>query len=112
MEEKAFTWVEVETVQAGYLLQVTSELVARLNDRLQKSDQTRTCWTRSSPKKKKLTWKLFKEEMFGRAKNDDQEPCFDNLEEIDSSGEEDEVAIANIETKPNKLSKKAGAYLL
>ena len=112
MEEKTFTWVEVETVQAGYLLQVTSELVARLNDRLQKAEQPRPCWIRSSPKKKKLTWKLFKEEMFGRAKNEDQEPHFDNLEEIDSSGEEDEVDIAHMETKPNKLSKKAEAYQL
>ena len=111
MEEKAFTWIEFETVQAAYLLQVTGEFVGRLNERLQNAEQKRSDWAQSSPPKRKLTWKLFKQEMFGSRRNEDPEPTFDNLEDIDSSEEEGEVAVVNRALKPLRLSKTAGAYL-
>ena len=112
MEEKAFTWIEIETIQARYLLQVTSELVGRLNDRLQNADQKRSRCARRSPQKKKLTWELFKQEVFGGAKNEDPEPSFANLEDIPSSEEENEIAVVHSQTKSAKLSKKAEAYQL
>ena len=113
MEEKAFTWIEIETVQARYLLQVTSELVGRLNDRLQKADQKQSRCVRRSPKKKKLTWELFKQEVFGSSKNENPElPSFDNLEDIPSSEEENEISIVHSQKKSVKLSKKAETYQL
>ena len=112
MEEKAFTWIEVETTQAAYLLQVTTELVGRLNDRLQKAEERRPRRVQSSPPKTKLTWKLFKEEVFGSAKNKDLQSSFDNLEDIESSDEEDEEGASNQGAKPLKLNKKATVYLL
>lgn len=111
MEEKAFTWIEVETVQAPYLLQVTSELVGKLNDRLQKVNQNRSDWAEKSGPRKKLTWSLFKREMFGGNKDVNQEPSFYNIEDAESSSDENEADKDKPQAMPLRLSKKAGAYL-
>ena len=111
MEEKAFTWIEFETEQAGYLLQVTGELVARLNDRLQ-ADCNKSEWTPISRPRKKLTWSLFKREIFGGGREASQEESvLDNLEDMESSGEDEDGASLQRESKPLRLGKKASGYL-
>ena len=113
MEEKAFTWIEVETNQVAYLLQVTCELVERMKTRIQRAEFKKPAWALNSTTKKKLSWKMFKKEVFGIGEDPEPQPVFDNLaEETSSSDEHDDYDVAGPSQKSSRLNRSAGAYLV
>ena len=112
MEEKAFTWIEVETNQVAYLLQVTCELVERMKTRIQKAEFKKPAWALNSTTKKKLTWKMFKKEVFGIGEEPEPQPIFDNLAEEASSSDDDYYDVAGPSQKSPRLKRSAGAYLV
>ena len=103
MEQKAFTWIEIETVQAPYLLQVTSELIAKLKTEVQKPEFKKPAWATNPCRQNRFTWNLFKKEMFGSREGEEEEvqPKFDDLEDEASSSEDEGMEIA-----ANKTEKK------
>eukprot|EP00794_Sanderia_malayensis_P007179 gene7179-7985_t len=105
MEQKAFTWIELETFQAPYLLQVTSEFIAMLKLRVQKPEFKKPAWATKQKRQNRLSWTLFKEEMFGsrRDKDEPELELFDFENGCSSSSEEDDCSMAAI----NPCSQKA-----
>ena len=99
MDDKAFTWVEFDTVQAPYLLQVTSELIEKVQQVVEIPEFKQPSWVTDPKPRNKLTFKLIKEELFGKGKKKPEpEPVFDCLQEEASSDEdefEDDVPRAS-----------------
>ena len=113
--------MEIETEQVAYLMSIIAECVYLMKKDYEEPEDKRTSWA-SSIRKKKLTWKLIKKELFGSKKSkeenedgdddDDDEPCqgFDNLEEeasTDGEGSSDDEEGA----KALSASRRGSQYL-
>ncbi len=107
MEEKAFTWIELETIQAPYLLQATCELVEMMKNAVEKPEFKKPAWARKPEKQSKLTWKLFKKEVFGAGQEGEEEPMLDDLQGIHSDDDDDDDELV---TDHNRAKKNTGRH--
>lgn len=93
-EEKAFAWIEIKSYQGTLLLQMTAEFINNIRSVIDKPAFRQPKWVHQ-PMKNKLTWKLFKEEVFG-AKKERKLPTLKKFGGIDEmSSDEDELEINN-----------------
>ena len=113
-EELRFEWIEVETKQGSFLMSVIAEFVYLMKTETQDAHQTTSS---SKPlEKRKLTWKLIKNELFSKEKKEGSEEeeklfkGFDNLEEEESTDEESPRDVEEGVTAP--LSRGGSEYVL
>ncbi|XP_029188018.2 uncharacterized protein LOC114955353 [Acropora millepora] len=114
-EELRFDWIEIETEQVAYLMSVIAECIYLMQKDYNEPEPANSSWS-GRALKKKLTWKLIKNELFSKKNKDDEndhdddddEECqgFDNLEEEASTDGE-----SSDEEEGAKASRRRSRYL-
>lgn len=91
LDETTFTWVELNTIQRIYLVQVTGEYISIMQEQHKLPAFKQPGWV-ASKRSHKLTWELFKQEVFGVNKKpkDQYYLDFDNIQDLESSSDDDD----------------------
>ena len=108
LESKNFTWVEFKTIQGIYPLQVLAEYIEVMNVKLQPPvfKQPKFVLDEEEEPKKKITFSMLKEELFGASKKKKEKDKtfyqeFDAIDVVTSSDEnesesdEDEISMTS-----------------
>ena len=106
--------MEVETEQVAYLMSVIAEFVYLMKKDYDEPEVKTPNWLKGG-EKKRLTWKLIKNELFStenKDEEDEEKPCqgFDNLED-EASTDDEESSDEEEGAKALSPSRRGSQYL-